>query len=73
VNPNNLTNEDMDWCVLAAIRKGSGRAAEIEAAVFAVIGTSPATMRAVDRTLQRLRKRGAIELHGAPRRWRVKP
>jgi hypothetical protein len=70
VNPNNLTNEEVDARVRTAIRSGKGRAAEIESAVF--LGeTKREAMRAVDRALQRLRKRGHILLDGVPRRWKA--
>lgn len=71
MNPNNLTNEEVDERVLAAIRKGYGRAAQIEGAVFPDRTTSAETMRAIDRSLQRLRKRGHIALDGTPRRWKA--
>lgn len=62
-------NDKLDEQVMAAIKAGHGRAGDIEAALFGG-KRSEATMRSVDRALQRLRKRGRIRFEGSPRTWR---
>jgi hypothetical protein len=53
-----LTNEEMDAKVLESIRSGTLRASGIQADLK--LGPAPWAMRAVDRSLQRLRKRKLI-------------
>jgi Mn-dependent DtxR family transcriptional regulator len=66
-----MTNEDMDSQVLALIRSGVARAGFIRDRLIGV------SMRDVDKSLQRLRRRGFIEYGAASRDvtffgWRVK-
>ena len=63
---NETTKEERDACdavVLAAMQAGAERASAIERA-------TGLDMRTVDRTLQRLRRKGAIKLIGGAR-WSV--
>ena len=62
------TNDELDVEVTDAIGQGYAHAGEIERFVYQG-HTNHTTMRSIDRTLQRLRKRGIIELVGKPRRW----
>lgn len=62
-------NQALDDAVLAAVKNGSGTFTEIRTAL-AKAGVE-ADYRAVDRSVQRLRRRDAIRFAGTPRRWRA--
>jgi len=55
-----LTNEELDAKVLESIRSGKTRAAAVQAHLL----LGPNAARALDRSLQRLRRRGLIEYGG---------
>lgn len=66
-----MTNEELDAKVLEAIRSGKTRAGAIQAHLK-MPGVH--VMREMDRSLQRLRRRGLIEYGGegvATRGWRA--
>lgn len=67
-----LTIPEQDEVVLKQISSLDPAGARFGQLHTAITGGRRASERAIDRTLQRLRKRGAIVLVGRPRRWHVK-
>lgn len=62
VNVMTMTNEELDAKVLESIKSGKTRASAVQ--VDLKMTPDAISMRALDRSLQRLRKRGAIKYGG---------